>query len=218
MGKAVNLKCYFLLENHFFKQSSILCFFFFFKNTKTIKRSPSPPRVSDRCRCLTAAPLFRGGKYLTIGHSAWVRWKRTGDWFTLRRAPSRLERNVWEAGRREGESRELQQLPVRSVPADSAGKSHMHMNTHTRRAEMWLLMRGIQRARVGFLPVSGMMGEDRRGVVLAMPAGWVTALLCVLSSVCAVEGKCAETGQWGWTKGLDNSCTPRLGCQRTWCR
>lgn len=38
------------------------------------------------------------------------------------------------------------------------------------------------------------MGEDRRGVVLAMPVSWVTALLCVIPSVCAVEGRCAQNG------------------------
>lgn len=157
--------------------------------------------------------IIPDGKYLTIGHSAWVRWNRTGDWFALRRAPSRLERNVWEAGRREGRE---PRAPAAVRPL-SPGKSHIHMNTHTHRAEMWLQLRGIQRVRVGFLPVSGIMGEDKRGVVLTMPASWVTALLCVLSSVCAVEGKCAEMGRRCWTKGVNNSCTPRLSCQRTWC-
>ncbi|CAG11551.1 unnamed protein product [Tetraodon nigroviridis] len=60
------------------------------------------------------------------------------------------------------------------------------------------------------------MAQDRRGVVLTVPAGWVTALLCVLSSVCAVEGKCAEMGQRCRTRALNHSCTLRLSCQRTW--
>lgn len=75
-------------------------------------------------------------------------------------------------------------------------------------------MRGIQLVRVGFLPVSGMMAEDRRGVVLAVAAAWVTALLCGLSSVCAVEGKCADMGQRCGTKLVNNSCSRRLSRPR----
>lgn len=45
-----------------------------------------------------------------------------------------------------------------------------------------------------FLSVGRMMGEDRRGVPAAMRATWVAALtLCVvMTSVCAVEGRCEE--------------------------
>lgn len=111
-------------DNVFKNQLSILVSYQINENNfnATATRPPSAlsqyKHMSNRCRCLAAPPLTRGGKYLTSGHSAWVRWNRTGDWFTLRRALSPLERNAREAGRREGESRELQQLSVRSVPAD----------------------------------------------------------------------------------------------------
>lgn len=42
-----------------------------------------------------------------------------------------------------------------------------------------------------FFSVSRMMGEERQGVVLAMPATWVAVLLGVITSVCAVEGRWA---------------------------
>lgn len=38
------------------------------------------------------------------------------------------------------------------------------------------------------------MGEDKRGVVLAMPATWVAVLFYVMTSVCAVEGRCSKKG------------------------
>lgn len=34
-----------------------------------------------------------------------------------------------------------------------------------------------------------MMGADRRGGILAVPATWVALLLCVITLVCAVEGR-----------------------------
>ncbi len=38
------------------------------------------------------------------------------------------------------------------------------------------------------------MGEDKQGVILAMPATWVAVILCAITSVCAVEGRCAKRG------------------------
>lgn len=38
------------------------------------------------------------------------------------------------------------------------------------------------------------MGEDGRGVRLAMPATWVLLILFTVTSVRAVEGRCAKEG------------------------
>lgn len=58
------------------------------------------------------------------------------------------------------------------------------------------------------------MGEDKRGVVPAMPATWLAALLYVMTSVCAVEGRCLKKGTASvqmmrgreWSHALTGSC------------
>lgn len=87
-------------------------------------------------------------------------------------------------------------------------RAHTQTHVHTQTGLRCDLTRGIQWVSVGFFfSVSRMMGGDRRRATLAVPATWVTALLCALTSVCAVEGRCAWRGQWcrgdaGW--GLDS--------------
>lgn len=49
------------------------------------------------------------------------------------------------------------------------------------------------------------MGEDRRGRVVAMPATWAAVLLCALTPVCAVEGRCASW-RGGVGVGVDEDC------------
>lgn len=57
--------------------------------------------------------------------------------------------------------------------------------------------------------VSRIMGENRRGVILTMPATWVAVLLCVITPVFAVEGRW-DTSQCsvdaGWSLKI-NLCT-----------
>ena len=63
--------------------------------------------------------VWGGG--LTIRHSVWVRWNRTGDWFTIRHAVSWLVREVWEA--REPSASSSVSAPV---PADCRCSTHTH--------------------------------------------------------------------------------------------
>lgn len=87
--------------------------------------------ASDRWRCWTAAPLHRMGNTWPLGIQ-----RGSGGTERVIGLRSSVLPPDWRGtrerqGGEKGKSRELQQLSVRSVPADSAGKSHIHMNTHT---------------------------------------------------------------------------------------